>query len=831
MESLQTSGETSKPEKHPTKRDATEDGCPEKARRQSRHRITPTCHCPGNGACVTGAERTSRLAEIRRSLELLHEPGSVFEVRGLDVPIGRNYRGIVSGYYDDLDRAATDVLSLEERGAAGIYVTINPCVHAVLARSANHLTERPKHATGDAEIGRRLWLLIDIDPDRPAGIAATDAERQAATELAAEIEDILRCRGWAYALLVDSGNGAYLLYRIDLPNTDETTNLVKQFYAGLRTLITERCAHIDDGVFNAARITRIGGTTNRKGDNIPDRPHRRCHYREPIADCPVTPVPVELIRAIADLAPQTTSKPTAATHANSFDQQNRSRLDVERWLSDRKVEFHTKAVRGGIAYLVPCPFNPNHGANGETAVVQADTGLLTFECKHNSCQGRRWVDFRDAIGKPKDDHYDPPRQRTAQREHKQTVNSQAATSLVHPTVEPGTIVKAADRQNFGVVARDLGDRCVVHFVSPEGHAADVELHKSGLTLQHGTPLASGATKPHWTRAPSIGELVRQFLKLRRPIIHKLLRIGETVNIIAPPKRGKSWLAIMLAIAVVLGRKFLDSYDTEPGKVLILDNELHGETSADRVPKVVGAMGVQFSDIQDHLFVENFRGKLADIFTLEGYFEQYEPGELSMVIVDALYRFLPKGCDENSNPDMTQVYNQIDAYAMKLGCGFSCIHHASKGSQSGKSVTDVGAGAGSQARAVDTHLILRDHAQPDCVVLEAAARSWPPVEPIVLRWQWPIWTLATDLDPKDLKSDRPTAQDKLETIKADILRALVHFPDGGTKTAIQQHTGRPSMWERAMRELLDEGKVELCEVPSKSHNKPDPGYKRVYRDNV
>jgi hypothetical protein len=543
-------------------------------------------------------------------------------------------------------------------------------------------------------------------------------------------------------------------------------------------------------------------------------------------------ITLEQIQTIGDLAPQPTVKPAQANGGS----QHGYRLDVARWLTDRRIEYRTKAVDRGTAYLVPCPFDSSHGNNGESAVVQADSGLVTFECKHNSCQGRRWADYRDAIGKPDGEHYDPPMGH-GQRQHsdhgsKPEADTSAADKQGGPTyraVEPGTIVKATDKgENYGTVVSDNGKSCTVHFVSPAGQEATVEIDKQYLYLQDGTPLASGGG-PKWTKAPSIGELVKQYPKLRRPIIHKLLRIGETCNIIAPPKRGKSWLAIMLAIAIVLGRKFLDVYDTEPGKVLILDNELHGETSADRVPKVVDAMGIPFSEIQDRLFVENFRGKLADIFSLDGYFDQYEPGEVSVVIVDALYRFLPKGMDENKNADMTVVYNQIDNYAMRLACGFVPIHHASKGNQSGKAITDVGSGAGSQARAVDTHLILRDHAEADCVVLEAAARSWPPVVPIVLRWQWPIWTLASDLDPTTLKSDRPTTQDKVETIKADILKAMVHFPDGATQTAIQQYTGRPGAWSRAVRELLDVGDLECCEVPSKSHRKPNPGYKRVYRN--
>ncbi len=60
--------------------------------------------------------------------------------------------------------------------------------------------------------------------------------------------------------------------------------------------------------------------------------------------------------------------------------------------------------------------------------------------------------------------------------------------------------------------------------------------------------------------------------------------------------------------------------------------------------------------------------------------------------------LPAGIDENDNAAMSQVYNAIDRYAEMLQASFILVHHSSKGSQSGKSVTDVGSGAGAISRA-------------------------------------------------------------------------------------------------------------------------------------
>jgi AAA domain len=272
------------------------------------------------------------------------------------------------------------------------------------------------------------------------------------------------------------------------------------------------------------------------------------------------------------------------------------------------------------------------------------------------------------------------------------------------------------------------------------------------TGEAGAPEPGEADK---LRARTVRQLIDTYPRLRAPMLHGLLREGETMNIIAPPKQGKSWLVTDLALCVATGRQWLGLFDVEPGKVLIVDNELHGETSANRIPKVADARGIPAAEYVDLVLVANLRGRLAHIVTLGSLFEQFEPGDLRLIIIDAFYRSLPAGVDENDNGAIAGIYNQIDAYALRLGCCFVLIHHASKGNQSGKSVTDVGSGAGSQSRATDTHLILRPHQEPGAVVVDAAVRSWPPIEPRCLRWEFPVWTLAEDLDPADLKPDRLT----------------------------------------------------------------------------
>src|SRR4051812_47256439 len=122
---------------------------------------------------------TTPREEILRTCKLLMAPGHVHEVR---IPkAGR--QGTISGYFDDPVRLADGILAVD--GAAlGIYVTLNPCKPALLARAANRLQEHAQVTTADADINCRRWLLIDFDPIRPSGISSTDREHGRAISIA-----------------------------------------------------------------------------------------------------------------------------------------------------------------------------------------------------------------------------------------------------------------------------------------------------------------------------------------------------------------------------------------------------------------------------------------------------------------------------------------------------------------------------------------------------------------------------------------------------------------------------------------------------------------------
>ena len=342
------------------------------------------------------------VAEIRRALDLLAVPGGVVEVRALTCSRQGQaaHRGRLLHRLGPGRTSSGGPRRPQGRGGVPGLERIEP---ALFARSPNQTTEHLDPTTSDGDILRRWWLPLDFDPTRPAGISATEDEHCAAEDAARACWAWLSSLGWPAPFQADSGNGAHLGYRIDLAADDG--RLVQRVLEAIADKLDGAAVKVDRKVFNPARIWKLYGTVARKGHDMPDRPHRLARLVE--VPEPVEAVPVELLQALAGtVAKPEPSRPS--TTGNGFT----SRLDVARWLAARGVTFKTKDrpdSRGRAVYLLgQCPFDSGHGGHGETAIYQALDGQLGADCKHNSCPGRDWQEFKAAIGPPEPEHYDPP---------------------------------------------------------------------------------------------------------------------------------------------------------------------------------------------------------------------------------------------------------------------------------------------------------------------------------------------------------------------------------------------------------------------------------------
>jgi hypothetical protein len=273
---------------------------------------------------------------------------------------------------------------------------------------------------------------------------------------------------------------------------------------------------------------------------------------------------------------------------------------------------------------------------------------------------------------------------------------------------------------------------------------------------------------HKSKLPTISafDLPTRFPTRRPDVIAGLLRRGDVANIVGGPKARKSFFVAQIALSVAAGVPLLGRWPTTQGQVLLVDNELRPDDLRDRLRAMVAAMGLDWG-VTKNITIMPLRGQLADVHAIRKELATIPADTYSLVILDALYKAIPDGADENSNSNMTQVYCTLDAAAESQNCGTIAVHHTSKGTQSQKSVTDVGAGAGAQSRSADLHATLRDHEDSNCVVLQAVVRSQKPIEPVVLTFDYPLWKVADDKDPAQLATPNKKPALTMEQLLAAI----------------------------------------------------------------
>jgi len=365
------------------------------------------------------------------------------------------------------------------------------------------------------------------------------------------------------------------------------------------------------------------------------------------------------------------------------------------------------------------------------------------------------------------------------------------------------------RDEIGSYLSAINRRCLPPLDAAEvakiaAQASDYEPHQASVAMMEGWDKQVLLTPP--PVAMDAAEALDLYPDLQPPLIHGLLRQGETMNVIAASKAKKSWLVLDLALSLATGQPWLGTFATEPGRVLLIDNELHPPTTMFRLRCVMQERGITRDAIAGKLRLEFLRGRLRDLHGILRELALQPPGTYQLIIIDAWYRTLPAGLDENDNGAVAGLYNAIDALAAQQGCAFALIHHSSKGNQAGKAVTDVGAGAGSQARAADAHLTLRPHREDQVAVLDGVVRSWPPLAPVCLRWQFPRWSPDASLSADDLDTGRSRrrsepVEEPAKPMTADRLVATCLRAEPQSRAAIIEAAIAAGCSERRAERLL------------------------------
>lgn len=319
--------------------------------------------------------------EIQKAYNLLIEPGQVVELRALKATVANNgqFPATYGGYFNS-EGALLNHLALLKK-AKGVYITLQVCKPDLIHRAYNSI-QRQETTTADKDIVRYRWLLIDSDPDRSVSdISANHFEHSSALQHSRMIAEQLTARGWPAPVFADSGNGGHLLYRIDLPVEDK--DLVKRVLEGLAKAYDAVDVHVDQTVYNPARICKLYGTLVCKGDNTVERPHRMSRLLE-------VPEHIEIVsrELLEDAAVPDQAAPLALPDGikESFSAQD--------FIDKHHIDtYPPQTYAGGTRWkLKACVWNGH--TDKSACVYQFADGRLGASCSHNSCKGKGWKEFR-----------------------------------------------------------------------------------------------------------------------------------------------------------------------------------------------------------------------------------------------------------------------------------------------------------------------------------------------------------------------------------------------------------------------------------------------------
>lgn len=230
---------------------------------------------PAEAPQTPPTQPSSEEQEILKTLKII-----VPERKCVELRISKKPKYWMAGFYDNehLDKMAHDAVIAETTHKTnGLYVTLNTTNPDILARRKNRFdtfVDRSCPLTQDADITNWDYLPIDVDPVRPTGISSTDDEKIMAELKADEIIQYLSELGFPLPLRADSGNGHHLLYKINLPRSEENDLVVKTILTWLDEKFSDDKTGVDTVNNNPSRIFKLYGTWARKGDDTKERPHR-----------------------------------------------------------------------------------------------------------------------------------------------------------------------------------------------------------------------------------------------------------------------------------------------------------------------------------------------------------------------------------------------------------------------------------------------------------------------------------------------------------------------------------------------------------------------------
>lgn len=578
-------------------------------------------------------------AELRRGLSILADPNQGCQIVAL--PSARQATLLGS----DLDGLIASAEAMPS--GAGVYVCLNP-VRLDLGSKAKAV-----------DVKSRRWLLMDIDPLKAAGFdkhSATDEEKEDAKKSAENVWEILKGHDWPDPMVIDSGNGWYLLYRINLPNDESSRAALRALLHGLRVLVADQPCSFDASVHNADRLAKLPGTWAKKGDPLPDRPHRpsRIVYAPTMMDV----VTLEMIQAAT---PENKKKPTPVAKSKP----------TEPW-----------TVRAGT--------HDNKRAYGLKALDSECVKLALWQAGDRDNQlYRSAATLGELAGAAA------------------LLPSEIESGLLDACRTNGLIEKRGEQHCRDNIRRGIEKGSQEPRVIPERNGT---VH--GTVYEQWNPQAGKETKKTRPVTYRLSELLTMELPDPKWAVPGLLSEGLTM-LCGKPKLGKSWMALNLAMTIAAGGLALGKIRVQPAHVLYLALEDRLRRVQDRARKVMKGLGSEANDRLQFAVEWPRQDQLGVSFLAEWAqtISQMEQ-QPALIVIDVWAKFrAPSNARGNAYEQDYNQLSEVKSMGDHFGTSILAVHHTRKGAA--EDVFDEVSGTQGIAGAADGTLILaRSRGQSD-----------------------------------------------------------------------------------------------------------------------
>lgn len=210
------------------------------------------------------------------------------------------------------------------------------------------------------------------------------------------------------------------------------------------------------------------------------------------------------------------------------------------------------------------------------------------------------------------------------------------------TVEPGTRVKAADRDNIGTVVSDNGgNECEVQFTPKDGRVAVVLMPKTALMTLDGEPMAPKSKAPISFAGVAATDLAKYVDMEADWLVDGIFSADQPTVFGAASKATKTTQLVDLSVSLATTTPWLGHFPvSKRRKVLLITGESNYRAASKRIKRALDVRKLTWADVAEDLRVEAMEfPALPSIGDRAAIAADVKKHGIEVVMIDPLYRGL------------------------------------------------------------------------------------------------------------------------------------------------------------------------------------------------